>query len=99
MSAVIVQEISKGIRFKIKVQPRASRNEISGWQGDSLKIRLTAPPVDGEANEACLKFLAACLQISRRQVKVVAGLKSRNKVIEIEGLTSEEFQQCLKNNA
>lgn len=95
----LVKETKKGIQFKIKVQPRASRNEITGWQGEALKIRLTAPPVEGEANEACLKFLAACFNVSRKQVNLVSGLKSRNKVIEIEGLTSQEFQQHLERNS
>ena len=87
---------NKGFQFKIKVQPRASRNEISGWQGDALKIRLTAPPVDGEANEACLKFLAEYFHVTRKQVKITSGLKSKHKVIEIEGLTEEQFRRCLE---
>jgi len=91
-----VKVTNKGFQFKIKVQPRASRNEISGWQGDALKIRLTAPPVDGEANEACLKFLAEYFHVTRKQVKITSGLKSKHKVIEIEGLTEEQFRRCLE---
>jgi len=90
-----VKETNKGIQFKIKVQPRASRNEISGWQGDALKIRLTAPPVDGEANEACLKFLAEYFHVSRKQVRIASGLKSKHKIIEIEGFTEVEFRNYL----
>lgn len=94
----MVQEIPDGLRFKIKVQPRASRNEITGWQGDALKIRLTAPPVDGEANKVCLKFLADFFEVSRQQINIISGLKSRNKTIEIAGLTLDEFRQRLENN-
>ncbi|HHY05820.1 MAG TPA: YggU family protein [Clostridia bacterium] len=97
MSAVMVTKTPGGIKFKVKVQPRASRNEITGWQGDALKVRLTAPPVDGEANQACLKFLAAFFQVARRQVNITSGLKGRTKTIEITGLTVDEFKQCLKD--
>ena len=86
---------NKGIQFKIKVQPRASRNEISGWQGDALKIRLKAPPVDGEANDACLKFLAEYFHVSRKQVRIASGLKSKHKLIEIEGLTEADFKKYI----
>ncbi|MGI6587570.1 MAG: DUF167 domain-containing protein [Peptococcia bacterium] len=94
----MVKETPNGLRFKIKVQPRASRNEITGWQGEILKIRLTAPPVDGEANKVCLKFLADFFAVSRRQISIISGLKSRNKTIEITGLTLDEFRQRLKSN-
>lgn len=92
-----MEETSKRVRFKISVQPRASRNEISGWQGDALKIRLTAPPVDGEANEACLKFIANYFQVSRKQVSIASGLKSKHKIIEIQGLSEVEFRQYLND--
>jgi hypothetical protein len=91
-----VKVTHQGIQFKIKVQPRASRNEMSGWQGDALKIRLTAPPVDGEANDACLKFLAEYFHVTRKQVNIASGLKSKHKLIEIEGLTEVQFRQCLE---
>lgn len=99
MSAVLVTKTPVGIKFKVKVQPRASRNEITGWQGDALKIRLTAPPVDGEANQACLKFLAAFFQVARRQVNITSGLKSRTKTIEIRGLTVDDFKQRLEGKS
>lgn len=69
----------------MRVQPRASRDEVAGRQGDAVRIRLQAPPVDGAANEALVAFLASHLGIARRQVRLVAGLSSRNKVVEIEG--------------
>lgn len=84
------------VKFKILVQPRASRNEIVGWQGDALKIRLTAPPVDGEANTACIRFLAEYFRVPRNQVQIAGGLKSKHKIIEISGLSETEFRQRLK---
>lgn len=91
-----VETTNKGIQFKIKVQPRASKNEITGLQGDALKIRLTAPPVDGEANAACIKFLADYFRVHRKQVSIVSGLTSQHKIIEIEGFTQEELTNSLK---
>lgn len=90
-----VKDTNKGLQFKIQVQPRASRNEICGWQGDALKIRLTAPPVDGEANSACIRFLADFFHVARNQVNITGGLKSKHKLIEIVGLTEAEFRQRL----
>lgn len=90
-----MEQTKKGIQFKIKVQPRASKNEITGLQGDALKIRLTAPPVDGEANEACIKFLAGYFKVPRKQVSIISGLTSQHKLIEIEGLTQETLIKSL----
>jgi uncharacterized protein len=70
-------------RLKVRVQPRASRNEICGWQGEALKVRLTAPPVEGQANEALLRFLKEALGLKAGQVALVAGGQSRNKLVEI----------------
>lgn len=95
MLAWTVQETQKGIQFKIKVQPRASQNEISGLQGDALKIRLQAPPVDGEANEACIRFLAKFFSVARKQVKIISGFTGRQKIVEIEGLTQEKLRERL----
>lgn len=71
----------EGIRLRLKVQPRASRNEISGPAGDELKIRVTAPPVDSAANQAVLDLLAECLQCRRGAVQLVRGQTARHKVV------------------
>lgn len=65
--------------FKIFVQPRSSRNMIAGLHGDAIKIKLTAPPVDGAANSMCIKYLAKCLKISKSSIEIIAGHASRTK--------------------
>jgi uncharacterized protein (TIGR00251 family) len=69
----------KGISFKVYVQPKASKNEIKGMHGDALKIRLTAPPVDGAANKMCLKYLAKCLSVPQSRLEILSGHSSRSK--------------------
>jgi len=71
------------VRFSVRLQPRASKNEITGLQGFSLKVRVTAPPVDGMANQALIDFLSETLAVARRDVRIVSGLTSRTKVVEI----------------
>ena len=74
----------KGAALAVRVTPRASKNEIVGILSDgTVKVRLTAPPVEGKANAALLKFLAKLLDVSIRQLKVVAGAGSRNKLISV----------------
>jgi uncharacterized protein (TIGR00251 family) len=72
-------------RFDVRVQPRASRDEIAGAFGGALRVRLRAPPVDGAANEALVGFLAESLGVSRRNVRIVAGHAGRQKTIEVDG--------------
>lgn len=71
-------------RLDVRVQPRASRNEIVGLRDGVVRIRLQAPPVDGAANEALVKFLADEFGVARRHVRVVSGFGSRNKVVEVD---------------
>ncbi len=79
-----ITENEKGLTFKIFVQPRSSRNEIKGLHGDALKVRLTAPPVDGAANAMCIKFLSGCFDIPRSNIEVVSGVSSRTKLVRIQ---------------
>ncbi len=76
-----IRENSRGIRFKVYVQPRSSKNMIVGLHGDSLKIKVAAPPVDGAANKACIKFLATCLSVSASSLEILTGHNSRTKTI------------------
>lgn len=76
--------------LSVRVQPRASRNEVAGLAGETLKIRLTAPPVEGEANDACLDFLAKLLDLAPSRLTIIQGARSRTKVIRITGLTQVE---------
>ena len=78
------------IRLSVRLQPRSSSNEIVGLQGESLKVRVTAPPVDGMANEALIDFLSASLKTPRRNVCIVSGHSSRTKLIEVRGVDLEE---------
>ncbi len=84
--------------FLIRIQPRASKNELTMMDDGSLKIRLTAPPVDGAANEALVKFLADQFEISRSQVKIVSGHTSREKIVRIDGSGHGEVDRLLKNH-
>jgi hypothetical protein len=88
-----IKEVAGGVQLKIRVQPRASKNQIVGWMEDSLKVRLTAPPVEGEANVALLRFIAEYFGLPRSKVVLLTGSTSRQKVIRIEGLTAAEVTQ------
>jgi len=74
------------------VTPRGSREEVIGWRDDVLLVKLTAPPVEGAANRACIDFLAKVLGIKRSQINLVSGEKSRDKTFEIEGLDESELR-------
>ena len=76
------------VSFVVRVQPRASRDEIVGEFQDGLKIRLTAPPVDDRANEALRKLLAARLKLPLAAVRIASGERSRTKRVEIYGVTA-----------
>jgi len=80
-----VQKTKDGIIFKVKVQPKASRNEFAGLYQDALKIRLTAPPVEGKANKALIYFLADWLGVKKSQVEIVSGQLSKIKIIKVVG--------------
>ena len=85
--AVRVQVVAGRVRLPVHVQPRASRREIAGVHGDALKVRLTAPPVEGAANEELIELLAETFAVGRRAIRIVAGESSRSKIVEIEGIT------------
>ncbi|MGE5111039.1 MAG: DUF167 domain-containing protein [Acidobacteriaceae bacterium] len=91
-----VRDGNKGATFAVRVQPRASRNAVAGEIGDALKIVLTAPPVEGKANEACVDFLANLLKVPRSSVTIASGESSRNKVVRIAGLRASEVEQRLR---
>lgn len=74
------------VRFRVKVQPRARRDEIAGTYGDALRVRVTAPPVGGRANHALVDLLAERLRVTRSSIKIAAGAHAALKVIEVTGL-------------
>ncbi|HEU4601427.1 MAG TPA: DUF167 domain-containing protein [Steroidobacteraceae bacterium] len=82
-------------RVQLYVQPRASRTEIVGFLDGWLKVRLAAPPVDGEANKALVEFLAAHLDVAKSGIRIVAGQASRRKTVEIDGMTTEAIHAAL----
>lgn len=81
-------------RITVRVIPRSRKNEIRR-EGEIIKVHLTAPPVDGAANEALIALLATRLQLPRRSLRIIQGASSRQKLIEIEGLNAEEIEQRL----
>lgn len=85
--------------LQIRVQPRAAKNEISGWKGEALYVRLTAPPVDGAANKAIVEFIAEQLNVKRHQIRLISGDKSRDKTLEVEGLSQDEIFMRLGKGA
>jgi uncharacterized protein len=90
-----IREESEGVCLSIKIQPRASKNEIGEAIGSELKIRVTAPPVDSAANQMLVEFLAEKLNCPRGAVQLVRGNTSRHKVVFLRGLTADMVEQRL----
>jgi uncharacterized protein len=85
------QKTESGILLKVHINPRSSRNCISGIQNDSLSIKITAPAIEGKANKMLEEFIAESLGIKTRQVTIVSGKKSRDKIISISDITPENL--------
>jgi hypothetical protein len=90
-----IKDTTSGVAFAVKIHPRARKNAITGEAGEALKLALTAPPVEGRANQACVEFLAGLLRVPRASVTIAAGQSSRNKVIRVAGLSAAEVRARL----
>jgi uncharacterized protein (TIGR00251 family) len=86
----------KDRRLAIKVTPNAGRNEITGWRGDVLQIKIAAAPEKGKANQELIDFLGRSLGVKKSAIAIIKGETRRNKIIEIEGLGREEILKRLK---
>lgn len=92
---IVVRDTPSGATFPVKVQPRARKNAITGETGNAVKLALTAPPVEGRANEACIEFFAELLNVARSSVTIAAGHSSRNKVIRVAGVSAAEVRKAV----
>jgi uncharacterized protein (TIGR00251 family) len=86
-----IKETAKGIILPVRAVPRASKNEIRGIHGEALKVRLQAPPVEGKANQALIRFLSEALAVPRSQITIASGETGRNKTVLITGLSKPEL--------
>lgn len=91
----MIEANADGIRIRVRVRPRAARTEMVGAHGDALKVRVAAPPVDGAANQALVRFLAGRLGVPRAAVTVASGQGSRTKVLRVTGITVAEAVERL----
>ena len=91
-----IDEGKQGCTFLVRVQPRSSRDQVTGIHGDALKIRLTAPPVEGKANHALRKFLAKQLDTSPGNIEILTGHTSRQKRVQVAGVSADVIRALLK---
>ncbi len=93
--AFTVRDSARGAQFALRVQPRASRTAIAGVIGDAVKLAITAPPVDGKANQAVIEFLSDLFHVSKGSIEIVSGETGRNKLIAIRGVSAEQVRTVL----
>ncbi len=93
--AIRIEQRSDSVRLSVRVQPRASRSEVVGEHDGALKVRLAAPPVEGEANRELVRFLGKLLGVAPSRVSVVAGATAKSKVVEIEGVAVQDVARAL----
>ena len=91
-----IHDTPAGATFQVKVNPRARKNAVTGAQGDALKLSLTAPPVEGRANEACIEFIAKFLNVPRSSVTIAAGESSRQKLVRVAGARAAQVEEKLR---
>jgi uncharacterized protein (TIGR00251 family) len=99
--SVKITKTSNGIKFAIRVVPKSSKNVVSLTEDGTIKVKINAPPVDGKANEACIKFLAKLLEVPKSKVSITSGLKAKTKILEASGdpdtLTEKLLQSVQKD--
>jgi uncharacterized protein len=96
----ILEDVSRGtVSFTVRVQPRASKDEISGVLGGALKVRLCAPPVDDRANQSLIALLAELLKTPKSAVRIQSGERGRTKRVEIRGVTRQQILDLLQHEA
>ena len=83
-------------RITVKVHPRAKRSGVAGRLGEAWKLSLAAPPVDGKANEECVRFFAELAGVPRSRVRVVSGAAGRLKIVDIEGVAQADLEKLLE---
>jgi uncharacterized protein len=91
-----IRENAGAVTFSVKVYPRAKKDAITGEIGDALKVALNAPPVDGKANDACVRFVAEILRVPRSSVTIAAGETNRNKLIRVAGMSAAQVEERLR---
>jgi uncharacterized protein (TIGR00251 family) len=94
---VRLRESKNGLTFDIQVIPHASRAEIAGVQEGAFKVKVTAPPVEGAANEACIKLLSKELGLKKSQMEIFSGAKSRKKTVMIKDISKTELEAKINN--
>jgi len=92
-----IRETAGGVQFAVRVIPGASKNEVAGIQDGALKLKLTAPPVEGKANKACIDFMARLLGMRRSALAIASGEKSRKKTVSVDGIGRVELEERLKD--
>ena len=92
---VSVHDSPGGVTPSVKIHPGANQDAITGTLGGALKVSLTAPPIDGKPNDACIEFFAKLLKVPRSSVTIASGQTGRNKVIRVAGLSVEELRERL----
>ncbi len=92
---ISLQQQGDSVTFSVRVHPRARRERVAGVLGNALKLEITAPPIEGRANEACIEFFAELLKVPRSSVTIAAGNSSRNKVIRVAGVSAAHIEQTL----
>lgn len=91
----MIEEKKGGVRLHLFIQPKASRNEVIGPHNGEIKIKLTAPPVDGKANEELIEYLSEIFSVSKKQILITKGESNRHKTVEITDISPELAQRLL----
>ena len=93
---VEINEKAGVVTLRARVQPRASRTEVTGEHAGAIKVKIAAPPVDGKANEECCRFLAKLLGVRAGSVEIIAGESSRDKIIRVHNTSAERVREALR---
>ena len=89
-------KLQKSVKIYVRLQPKASRGEVRGWDEDGvLRVRVKEPLVDGAANAALVRLVAKCLGISRGAISIIHGATGRNKILKVEGLSARQIKNRL----
>ncbi|MNL08780.1 hypothetical protein D3C87_1295150 [compost metagenome] len=92
----MIEEISGGVRLHLFIQPKASKNEVVGPHNGEIKIKITSPPIDGEANSGLIEYLSKLFKIPKRDITLAKGETNRHKVLDLSGITLEQARKLLK---